>query len=76
MRQPHLNLNKYLSIFFFYLCREPYDHNPVLISTLNIIKGFPIPVDLVRIETQSEVCRIAIFFPIDFFLLSVKHSDS
>ncbi|XKL63879.1 hypothetical protein PGB90_006243 [Kerria lacca] len=34
---------------------EPYDQNPVLISTLNIIKGHPIPVDLVRLETHSEV---------------------
>ncbi|XP_065211930.1 sphingosine kinase 1-like isoform X2 [Planococcus citri] len=35
--------------------REPYDSNPVLISVLNILKGTPVPIDLVRIETQTEV---------------------
>ena len=46
------SLKKFFSFLFF---SEPYDSNPVLISVLNILKGTPIPIDLVRIETQSEV---------------------
>ncbi|XP_075224819.1 sphingosine kinase 1-like [Lycorma delicatula] len=34
---------------------EPYDQNPVLVSTLNIVKGITAPMDLVRVQTQSQV---------------------
>jgi hypothetical protein len=36
--------------------REPYDQNPVLISTLSVIKCRCAPMDLVRVETKSQVC--------------------
>lgn len=36
--------------------REPYDQNPVLISTLSVIKCRHAPMDLVRVETTSQVC--------------------
>lgn len=35
--------------------KEPYNANPILIATLSVIKGYPIPVDVVRVETISEV---------------------
>ncbi|KAF4518920.1 hypothetical protein B566_EDAN006758 [Ephemera danica] len=34
---------------------EPYNQNPVLISTLNVIKGTPVPMDLVRVETKCQI---------------------
>ncbi|XP_063243589.1 sphingosine kinase 1-like [Bacillus rossius redtenbacheri] len=34
---------------------EPYDQNPVLISSLNIVKGKPRPMDLVRVETKTQI---------------------
>uniref|UniRef100_A0A1B6DK62 sphingosine kinase n=2 Tax=Clastoptera arizonana TaxID=38151 RepID=A0A1B6DK62_9HEMI len=34
---------------------EPHDQNPVLISTLNVAKGFSTPMDLVRIQSNSQV---------------------
>ena len=51
-------MRKYIENYFplqYDMHREPYDDNPVLVSTLSIIKGYPIPVDLVRLETLSEV---------------------
>ncbi|XP_066992141.2 sphingosine kinase 1 [Anabrus simplex] len=38
-----------------YALQEPYDQNPVLISTLNIIKCRRVPMDLVRVETKSQI---------------------
>lgn len=46
--------NHSVKIFFF---REPYNANPILIATLSVIKGYPTPVDIVRIETISEVLK-------------------
>lgn len=34
---------------------EPYDQNPVLVSTLNIVRGISTPLDLVRVETKNQV---------------------
>ncbi|XP_049862628.1 sphingosine kinase 2-like isoform X1 [Schistocerca gregaria] len=38
-----------------YIHEEPFDQNPVLISTLNIIKAKKVPMDLVRVETKSQI---------------------
>jgi hypothetical protein len=35
--------------------REPYDKNPVLISTLSVIKCRHAAMDLVRVETKCQV---------------------
>lgn len=37
-----------------YAVGEPYDQNPVLISTLSVIKCRCAPMDLVRVETKSQ----------------------
>ncbi|KDR14977.1 Sphingosine kinase 2 [Zootermopsis nevadensis] len=37
-----------------YAVEEPYDQNPVLISTLSVIKCRCAPMDLVRVETKSQ----------------------
>lgn len=43
--------------FCIFICfREPYDQNPVLISTLSVVKCRCVPMDLVRVETKSQVC--------------------
>lgn len=34
---------------------DSYDQNPVLFSTLNILKGNSTPLDLVRVETRSKI---------------------
>nr|CAD7445572.1 unnamed protein product [Timema bartmani] len=34
---------------------EPYDQNPVLISSLNVIKCRTAPMDLVRVETKTQI---------------------
>lgn len=34
---------------------DTYDNNPVLFSTLNILKGNSTPLDLVRVETRSKI---------------------
>lgn len=34
---------------------EPHDHNPLLVSALNVVRGFTTPVDLVRIQTNTQV---------------------
>ncbi|XP_054287468.1 sphingosine kinase 2-like isoform X2 [Macrosteles quadrilineatus] len=33
---------------------EPYDHSPVLVSALNVVRGFTTPMDLVRVQTPSQ----------------------
>ncbi|GLH14475.1 Uncharacterized protein GBIM_18869 [Gryllus bimaculatus] len=38
-----------------YAMEEPYDQNPVLISTLNIVKCRSMPMDLVRVETKTQI---------------------
>ncbi|RZF36056.1 hypothetical protein LSTR_LSTR005872 [Laodelphax striatellus] len=38
-----------------YAYNEPHDHNPVLISTLNVVRGVAAPMDLVRVQTESQV---------------------
>nr|UVW99765.1 sphingosine kinase [Sogatella furcifera] len=38
-----------------YAYNEPHDHNPVLISTLNVVRGIAAPMDLVRVQTESQV---------------------
>ncbi|XP_071450966.1 sphingosine kinase 2-like [Hetaerina americana] len=38
-----------------YYSGEPYDQNPVLLSSLNIVKGQPLPMDLARVETKSQI---------------------
>lgn len=38
-----------------YALDEPFDQNPVLISTLNVIKAQNVPMDLVRVETKSQI---------------------
>lgn len=35
--------------------REPYDHNPVLISSLAAVKCKRAPIDLVRVETRNQI---------------------
>lgn len=52
---PYMNILKYIHIWKFCF-REPYDQNPVLISTLSVIKCRCTPMDLVRVETKSQVC--------------------
>lgn len=42
--------------------REPYDQNPVLLSSLNIVKGQPMPMDLARVETKSQVYNFTMSF--------------
>lgn len=44
----------------FIYFREPYDKNPVLISTLSVIKCRHAAMDLVRVETRSQVCMLVI----------------
>nr|CAD7257888.1 unnamed protein product [Timema shepardi] len=36
---------------------EPYDQNPVLISSLNVIKCRTVPMDLVRVETKTQIFK-------------------
>ncbi|KAL1129400.1 hypothetical protein AAG570_013927 [Ranatra chinensis] len=38
-----------------YASCEPHDNSPVLISTLNIVRGLSSPMDLVRVETKNLV---------------------
>ncbi|XP_014257462.1 sphingosine kinase 2 [Cimex lectularius] len=38
-----------------YSHNEPFDQNPVLVSTLNVVRGFSMPLDLVRVELKSQV---------------------
>lgn len=35
--------------------REPYDRNPLLISALSAVKSKRTPIDLVRVETRSQI---------------------
>jgi hypothetical protein len=44
----------------FIYFREPYDKNPILISTLSVIKCRHAAMDLVRVETKSQVCMLVI----------------
>lgn len=41
------------SAFSFF--SEPYDKNPHLISTLNVVGGSVVPMDIVRVETNKEI---------------------
>lgn len=47
---------------------EPYDQNPVLVSTLNVVHGISTPLDLVRIETKNKI--IYSFLSIGWGLIS------
>ena len=38
-----------------YYSNEPYDADPVLVSTLHAIRGEPTPMDLARVETQASI---------------------
>jgi len=51
-----------------YAFNEPHDHNPVLVSALNVVRGVSTPLDLVRIETTNGV--IYSFLSIGWGLLS------
>nr|XP_018901171.1 PREDICTED: sphingosine kinase 2-like [Bemisia tabaci] len=37
-----------------YSCNEPFDENPVLVSSLNILCGIKAPLDLMRFESKSK----------------------
>lgn len=41
--------------FLFWLFREPYEPKPVLYSALTVVRGHSAPMDLVRVETKSQV---------------------
>lgn len=38
-----------------YVYSEPYNQDPILISALNIVSGNRCPMDLVRVETLTQV---------------------
>ncbi|KAK9502699.1 hypothetical protein O3M35_011415 [Rhynocoris fuscipes] len=38
-----------------YAFNEPYDQSPTLVSALNIVRGVSTPLDLVRVETKTQV---------------------
>lgn len=41
--------------FLFCYCSEPYEPKPVLYSALNAVRGHSAPMDLVRVETKTQV---------------------
>lgn len=45
----------FLNVLFFCLCSEPYDPKPVLGAALTVVRGKLAPMDLVRVETRSQV---------------------
>lgn len=65
---------------------EPYEPKPVLYAALTVAKGYSAPMDLVRVETKSEVNSssfihywryiiklITIFnFPLDFIFIFIS----
>lgn len=60
-----LSFEYYHPIHEYKFCfREPYDQNPVLISTLSVIKCRRAPMDLVRVETKSQVCIFWVYLGI------------
>uniref|UniRef100_A0A0A9WQ72 Sphingosine kinase 1 n=4 Tax=Lygus hesperus TaxID=30085 RepID=A0A0A9WQ72_LYGHE len=51
-----------------YAFSEPYDHSPILVSTLNVVRGMSTPLDLVRVETENQI--LFSFLSIGWGLLS------
>lgn len=45
----------FLNGLFFCLCSEPYEPKPVLGAALTVVRGKLAPMDLVRVETRSQV---------------------
>uniref|UniRef100_A0A1B6MNW0 sphingosine kinase n=1 Tax=Graphocephala atropunctata TaxID=36148 RepID=A0A1B6MNW0_9HEMI len=33
---------------------EPHDYNPILVSALNVVRGFTTPMDMVRVQTNTQ----------------------
>lgn len=55
----------------FYHFSEPYEPKPVLNAALTVVRGHNAPMDLVRVETKSEVLDSSYFFKA-FFLDRLK----
>lgn len=45
-------------IYMYIIFSEPYDQNPILVSTLNVVRGCSTPMDLVRVQTNSQASYI------------------
>lgn len=41
---------------------EPYDQSPILVSSLNVVRGLSTPMDLVRVETEKQVSLVSSHF--------------
>ncbi|KAG8274128.1 Sphingosine kinase 1 [Homalodisca vitripennis] len=37
---------------------EPHDYNPILVSTLNVVRGFTTPMDMVRVQTNTQGYKV------------------
>lgn len=44
-----------MTCFFVCFCSEPYEPKPVLGAALTVVRGKLAPMDLVRVETRSQV---------------------
>lgn len=53
-------------IIWFDHFSEPYESKPVLNAALTVVRGHSAPMDLVRVETKSEVCFFS-FHSVSFF---------
>lgn len=72
--------------FAIKLCSEPYEPKPVLGAALTVVRGRPTPMDLVRVETRSQVWyfsvvpwndigRMIVFCVCVFFLWNQSNID-
>lgn len=65
----------YITFYIFVmLFSEPHDQNPLMVSALNIVRGFTTPMDLVRVQTSSQVsCTCNEEFKSRFLNIYVSH---